>query len=181
MFSAMLPSAKALGIPELLEMVLDHATSQDLLLWQRVNKAWQAAIRSSPRIQERLFFRVREICERVFDKQAVVANPFVKFFAHKSGGIAYLFSDDAFDGKKASHPAASWRQMYLSSPAVTELELFIMSGNDRWKEAGGIVGKFRVTCENGITVGQFADALKEHLTLHVERWQAAGFLVFNIP
>ena len=149
----MLPSTTALGIPELLEMVLDHATPQDLLLWQRVNNAWRAAIQKSPRIQERLFFRIREIYETVSHEEVVVANPFLEFFAEKCGEATYFFSDDAFDGK-ASHPTASWRQMFTSSPAVTKLDASI-----GFKGRG--VG-FRIKCETGMTIGRFADALKEY-------------------
>ena len=138
-------------------MVLDHATPQDLLLWQRVNKAWQAAIQGSLRIQERLFFRIRETCETVPHKRVVVANPFLNFFAHKSSEADYFFLDDAFEGK-ASHPTASWRQMYMRSPVETLFVVGIVL------KQGGLRNGFQFGCETGITIGQFADALKEHIT-----------------
>ena len=169
----MLSSTTALGIPELLEMVLDHATPQDLLLWQRVNKAWQAAIQRSPRIQERLFFRIGETCKTVSRKTVVFANPFLKFFAHESTEFRHNFLDDAFDGK-ASHPTASWRQMYMSSPATTGLDPHMMIG-DRLD-----VG-FWVECETGITIGQFADALKDHVALHRRAGEVSSILVCISP
>ena len=180
MASAMLPSARALVIPELLEMVLDHATPQDLLLWQRVNKAWQAAIRSSPRIQEKLFFRVRKLCNTAFDEKCMIENPYLKSFAHERG-FMYLFFDDAFDRKKASHPTASWRQMYLRSPALTRLEAVRMIDNGYWMEAMAMGVNCPIACETGVTIGQLADALKEYRAHHIEACEVAEFLIRIIP
>lgn len=181
MSSAMLPPTKALGIPELVERVLDYAAPQDLLLWQRVSKVWQAAIRSSPRIQERLFFRVREPCETVLQKGGVVANPFVKTFAFPCIEYRHCFignATNAFDGKKASHPTTSWRQMYLRNPAMTELKAFNMLTGERLMEVTGKVEKFRISCETGITIGQFADTLKERAARHKEIWEITESLPY---
>ena len=172
-------------------MVLDHATPQDLLLWQRVNKAWQAAIRRSPRIQERLFFRIRETCKEVydsksreivlvkntcktvFDKNCVVWNPFLRFFARVGG---HSFSGHAFDGK-ASYPTASWREMYLTSPAMTELRTMMIILGQRRKE--DLYVNFPVACETGITIGQFANALKEHIARHTEASEFIPYFIIS--
>ena len=157
----MLPSTEALGIPELLGMVLGYAAPRDLLLWQRVSKAWQAAIWSSPGIQERLFFRIRETYEKTVGVKHVFANPFVQFFA-ESKGPRWIFLGDAFDGKKASHPTASWRRMQLSSAALTQLEAIMTPVDERCKKMR-VAAQFQITCETGITIGQFADSFKEHV------------------
>ena len=183
----MLPSTTVLGIPELLEMVLDHNTPQDLLLWQRVNKAWQAAIQRSPRVQERLFFRIKEICKKVFDiktctwfgRKYVVANPFLNFFALTTLESRHIFINSAFDGK-ASHPTASWRQMYLSSPALTDLEVIMIFKDQWWKEVRNMSVVCHIACETGITIGQFADALKEHIARHTEASELVDCIVCNI-
>ena len=181
----MLPSTTALGIPELLEMVLEYATPQDLLLWQRVNKAWQGAIRRSPRIQERLFFRISETRETVFGNKRVT-NPFMKFFANPNGEPVYSynsFSDHTFDhavNGKASISTASWRQMYLTNPAVTKLQAtMIITKDDCYKECVGLVGACVIACETGITIGKFADALKEHAAGHTRAGEVVSFLLYS--
>ena len=142
-------------------MVLDYAAPRDLLLWQRVSKAWQAAVWSLPGIHERLFFRIRGKYEKTGRLKHVFANPFVEFFA-ESRGPRWIFLGDAFDGKKASHPTASWRQMHLSSAALTQLEAIMKPADERCKEMG-MAAQFQITCETGITIGQFADSFKEHV------------------
>ena len=69
----MLPSTRTFGVTELLEMILENATPQDLLLWQRVNKMWYEAIQKSPQIQEKLFFRINPLKKE--DKKT--GNPFI--------------------------------------------------------------------------------------------------------
>ena len=172
----MLPSTTALGIPELLEMVLDYAAPQDLLLWQRVNKSWQAAIERSPRFQEKLFFRIRETRKTVSDENCVVWNPFLKFFAHGSIDGWHLFFDDAFDGK-ASHPSASWRRMYFSSPAVTELYTMMKFDDKSRHPLGGLQVHELVSCATGVVLGKVADTLKKHVTHNTEHYQFAKFVV----
>ena len=179
----MLPSTTALGIPELLEMVLDHATPQDILLWQRVNKAWQAAIQRSPRIQERLFFRIKETCKRAFDKKTcprfdrdrVVANPFLKFFASRRRETQHIFYDGTFDGK-ASHPTASWRQMYLSSPALTDLQVVMQFEITSYKEVPVVSAICPIACETGITIGKFADAFEEYIARYTRYGEVILYL-----
>ena len=182
----MRPSTTAFGIPELLEMVLDHATIKDLLLWQRVNKVWQETIRSSPRIQERLHFRLRGTCKTVTGWKWLVGNPFLKRFENKGLWAGGMFSHDAFDGKKASHPTASWRQMHLTSPAMTDLEAILVPGwNGRWVEGLPTVLTvvFRITCVTGITIGQLADTLKEHVACQRAAGKDAKTLLymFQVP
>ena len=179
----MRPSTTALGIPELLEMVLDHATPQDLLLWQRVNKAWQATIQRSPRFQERLFFRTKETWKTMPNRAFLVKNPFLERFENTSGWVTTChFSHDAFDGKKASHPTASWRQMHLSSPAMTDLEAITLPRCNGRVAASTIV-IFRITCMTGITVGQFADTIKEHAAFRGEAGENAEtrLYIFRVP
>ena len=116
------------------------------------------------------FFRITESRKTLSDKNLVVANPFLKIFAKQSRGGEHIFFGHAFHSafnRKASHPTASWRQMYLSTPAVTEIEVSTINGKGRWKEA----------CETGITIGQVADALKEYLAHHTEASGVVGFLV----
>ena len=149
----MLPSTETFGIPELLGMILENAEPRDLLLWQRVNKTWQAAIQRSPRIQEKLYFKV-ESCKDEDDEQRAVLNPFMDVFLHQEcSNIWHWIAKDAFDGK-ASYPTASWQYMLITNPAKTELEFFRRGGHE-----GGLATTFswKIACESGITIGQLAD------------------------
>ena len=163
----MLSSTEAFGVPELLETILENAEPQDLLLWQRVNKTWQATIQRSPRIQEKLFFKVKP-CENDDDEERAVMNPFINLFlVHGSSSCSawphytdcgdWVVADAAFGGK-ASYPTASWRQMAISTPTVTELELHRTAGHARGTAFEHI---WSVTCESGIAVGQLAKRHEE--------------------
>jgi len=52
-------AARALGITELLELVLSHLPIHDLLFAQRVSKTWSLLIKTSGILQESLFFKPR--------------------------------------------------------------------------------------------------------------------------
>ena len=148
--SAMHPSTKTFGIPELLEIILENATPRDLLLWQRVNKSWQAAIKTSPRIQEKLFFRI-EPCKHKYEQNHAMWNPFIESFleAHMDSGCCYEIDPEAFDGRR-SYPTASWKQMFITSPAAIGLRIMIYGSGDI--ELGRAI-----VCRSGITIGQLAD------------------------
>ncbi|OQO10480.1 hypothetical protein B0A48_03777 [Cryoendolithus antarcticus] len=49
-----------LELPELLETVLINLDVKTLLLSQRANKQWKAIIESSPDLQDKLFFKLKE-------------------------------------------------------------------------------------------------------------------------
>ena len=78
----------------------------DLLLWQRFNKAWLAAIQTSPRIraQEKLYFRAK-ICKDENDLEGTVLDPFTYHFFGQSDNAWVCVPEDAFGGK-ASYPTA---------------------------------------------------------------------------
>lgn len=148
-------------------MILENARPQDLLLWQRVNRTWQAAIQRSPPIQEKLFFKVKP-CKNKDEKKRAVLNPFMDLFLiHGSStcsawpyytdcGIRVV-ADDAFGGK-ASYPTASWRQMLISAPAITELKLhktMAYEGGTAWEYS------WSIACKSGIAVGELAKCHEE--------------------
>ena len=146
-------------------MILEDATPYDLLLWQRVNKTWQAAIQRSPQFQEKLYFRDK-ICEDENIQDRTVLNPFMnKLFIRKSFHSWLFMAEGAFSGK-ASCPTASWRQMLITRPAITELQIFRNADlrsakllDPGWSNACRI-GYMTVACESGVTMGQLADAQK---------------------
>ena len=158
----MFPSTKTFDIPKLLKTILEYATAtpQDLLIWQRVNKSWQAAIQRSPRIQETLFLKVKT-CKEVCDDERAVLNPFMEVFAKHMNKDYWLFTTHAFTGK-ASCPTASYTQMFITSPAVTELEIIVFEeGCESDLVSGSIVS------QTGITFGRVAECQMEGTDIYL--------------
>lgn len=152
--SAMHPSTKTFGIPELLEVILENATSQDVLLWQRVNKMWQTAIKTSPRIQGKLFYNIEpRKDEKGLDH--AIWNPFMKSDEVKlinSGGCRGI-GQLTINGKR-SYPTASWKQMLITSPAAVGMRTIVDDGENTY------IGK-PIVCGSGITIGQLVDLQAE--------------------
>ncbi|KAM0797328.1 hypothetical protein BDR22DRAFT_975454 [Usnea florida] len=157
--SAMHPSTRTFGIPELLEIILEYGIPRDVLLWQRVNKTWQTAIKSSPRIQEKLFFR-NEPCKDKTEQTHAIWNPFTESFLvdNMSSECCRWIVPHSFDGK-SSYPTASWKQMYITSPAVIGLRTIIYSSED-------IEHARPIVCRSGITISQLAEFEAEVIAAH---------------
>ena len=156
----MLPSTNTFDIPELLEMILDHAAPEDLFLWQRVNKTWQAAIQGSPRLQEKLFFRVNT-CKNTTEQKCVAWNPFLDLFTMETNGATYasrIF--DRYVVEEMTRWLGPCKRMFVTSPSVTELEfehhemIFEMNCFER-------ISKKSIRCETGITIGLLLRHMKE--------------------
>lgn len=160
--SIMFPSTKIFGTPKLLQMILEYATArpQDLLIWQRVNKAWQEAIQKSPRIQETLFLTVKA-CKDVCDDEPAVLNPFMDVFSEHKNEDFWLFPCHAFMGK-ASCLTASYTGMFITSPAVTELEIIVFQEGCEFDLVHG-----SVVSKTGITFGQVAECQMEGTDIYL--------------
>lgn len=163
----MLPSTETFGIPELLEMILEIATPKDLLLWQRVNTKWHATIQRSPRIQEKLFFRARP-CKNAHEQKHAVLNPFMDLFFvkdYRSRPTSLCpIANDVFDGK-ASYPTASWKLMFTTSPALTDMSITCADGKK--------INIFSnvVLCRSGITIGQLVDSHEKESVPHADYYK----------
>ena len=165
----MLPSTETFAIPELLDMIFEHARHQDLLLWQRVNKTWHAALQQSPRIQEKLHFRIRP-CKDKYEQKSVIWNPLMESLSCTLSMYSCEVPKDAF-GANAYYPTASWKQMFVTSPTVTELSMHLVL----LSRAGHLLGRDLpfgkaklIACETGITIGQIADAQKRELARYAD-------------
>lgn len=137
-----------LGVTELLEMILENATPNDLFLWQRVNETWQAAIQTSPRLQEKLSIGIR-VCKDEDEQRSAVWTPFMELFIEYHKSDYHFISEDAFGGK-ASYPTASWKQMSVTSPAITALQVSLTRTETR------VMYYHKLVCESGVTLGQLA-------------------------
>ena len=165
----MSPSSKTFGIPELLEMILEYATPQDVLLWQRVNKTWHAIIQKSTLLQEKLYFRIKP-CKNVTEQHDAIWNPFTELlFARDSRDYSpYMFrlpiGNDAFSGK-ANYPTASWKRMLMTSPATTWMRVYKLYEKSSCDCS--------VACESGVTIGKLAETV-EGLNVNYAGYEKGG-------
>lgn len=147
-------------------MVLEYASPHDLLLWQRVNKMWHAVIQRSPRLQEKLYFRIKT-CKNMDEQYTADWNPFTDLLFTQSYGCTKCglsVTPDAFGGK-ANYPTASWKRMLMTSPATTSMSLWMGDcdySNNMWHISQTI------DCGSGITIGQLADTLDEANVHHAD-------------
>ncbi len=140
-------------------MILESATPHDLLLWQRVNKTWQAAIQRSPRIQEKLFFKIRP-CKDEHEEESVVWNPITEIFFERNHCDQPVIAEDTFNGK-GSYPTASWKQMSLTSPAITALYIWLVRSGGPGEPFASIMCEETIVCESGVTLGQLANTQEQ--------------------
>ena len=143
---------KVFGTTELFEMILLHLSPQDLLLSQRVSKEWQAAVKTSHRIQTKLFFRAEKFTDH--HRGSALLNPFHHHFLVRNNRYIYSL-EDAFEGK-ASCPHASWRQMFLTSPAIEELQTLMIFYFGEEPDYNWLIGR-----TSGIRLGDLVEVEKE--------------------
>ena len=170
----MSPSTDTFGIPELLlEMILEYATPQDVLLWQRVNHKWHAVIQKSTSLQEKLYFCIKP-CKDQIEQHDAAWNPFTELLISRNYSpdmCCFSIGNDAFSGK-ANYPTASWKRMLITSPATTWMMIDKYSCNsNKW-----LCGK-AVVCESGITIGRLAQTL-EGLNVDCASYEDRRFIGF---
>lgn len=169
----MVSSTQTLDIPELLENILVFASPRDLLQRQRVSKTWQAAIQSSPRIQEKLFYKVKP-CKDMCDKKTLVENPFMDLLSKPVSEPHYRYFpltivNQASNGK-ASYERASWKQMFLTSPAVTTIGMIVFGMSDNGRQ-----GVRSIECKTGVTFGQLADLQQNEISINADCYDIEFF------
>lgn len=130
-----MPSAqdRAFDIPELVEAILAQLSPRDLLLSQRISRNFQTVIKSSPRLQQTLFFRPAPF--KGPDKwtlNPLLRKHFVPWFVTSESrwGFPDYESLEALEWnanaqKRAAflHPNASWRRMLVVQPPPQELRV----------------------------------------------------------
>ena len=94
------------------------------------------------------------------EQKSVVWNPLMEFFLCILDAHSCVIARKTF-GAEAYYPTASWKRMFVTSPAITEMKpklIFEMGHHDlRQRNVKPIV------CESGITIGHIADASKWEL------------------
>jgi hypothetical protein len=130
----MLPARiRVFDIPELVEAILVHLPPRDLLLSQRISRTFQTAIKSSPRLQQTLFFRPIPVKgPGDWTLNPLLRNPFLPWFVILESRWQLpdyetfeLLDCNANEQKRAAfmHPNASWRRMLVIQPPPQYLRI----------------------------------------------------------
>ena len=110
------------NMPEILEMILDYAGLLDLLVWQRVNRLFKAAIQRSP-FQRKLFMESDvEWIDSEHLTQCFELNPFlgrIGISLDWDQGMCY-FRMPLNLSPVSKAIGASWRRMYIAKPVFSE-------------------------------------------------------------
>lgn len=166
---------RVLAIPELLETILQYLPLRELLLNQRVSTAWQATTTKSPTLQQQLHYR-----DTVCDVDPVHTS------IEWSMSYTWTTTDDRTrlpkdwlapqchsDGTKEDLVKQSWYGMFVTRPAVSEIQVDFFATQDlaemmsREGKPSGIV-----TNPNGVTMGQLKET--EWIDKEVQRRCAKG-------
>ncbi|MCJ1452028.1 hypothetical protein MMC28_002368 [Mycoblastus sanguinarius] len=107
-------------IPEILEIIIFHLPEQDLLLLQRVNKTWLDIIKTSPHLQQKLFYTA-SVLESAKSVAKIKWNPFLRHFMKCRGQrLAHQKVElDVVTIAQADYPTASWKNMFFTQPAAS--------------------------------------------------------------
>ena len=113
--------SKVFGITELLETVLTHLPARDLLMCECINKTWHAVIKKSNTLQEKLFYRCHPVTlSKDMDKLDLEINPFFLLVQRRWSCVTKK-EKGANGFEDLDYPEASWKNMYLSRPAVCKM------------------------------------------------------------
>lgn len=156
----MAASNKVFNIPELLESILDHGLAKDLLLQQRVNKTWQGVIQGSSSIRRKLHYDEDSEFKEVEweEPDRIRWNPLMtSFWVGREQQMMCCQEVDLEVIRKFDFPSASWKAMYITSPAMKTVTL--RSGNY-------ILGT--LYSMSGVTIGKLAETQQEGSSLRID-------------
>jgi len=158
----MLASTKTFDITELRERILLHATQQDLFLWQRINTKFRDTIKDH-QCQKELFLEAELYEESMGPMHGVLTwNPIIDLFWEPCALLntmefrnIVMSANPRGKVKLLDRPFASWKAMFVSSPAVISLPLTMVLS---YKYAT-VTRSSQVTSVNGVTMGDLATFL----------------------
>lgn len=171
-------------MPEVLEMILLKLPTQDLLInAQRVNSDFRDIIANSPKLQQKLFFRLKP----TDSPTKVRINPFLeKFFpTFLSSKLSYGKDLHKFEETADEHitevyerEEASWRRMLLAQPPLLELQISLCTGYGKSSET-----KALIWAEDGIKMGLLYDTVENFYCLTndaVQQWDSHYFIYWYL-
>jgi len=152
-------SIRVFGVPELLEMILDHMAMEDVLLQQRVSVGWHEIFRGSSHLQEKFFFKARELSFEDRQTLRIEWNPLLAqmftsrrpWLSSHRGVIQDSVLRSQIENLLNAHQAeASWRRICMTSCHASILCKFTTDL--------GII-KIRIWKASEATMGAFFDFL----------------------
>lgn len=199
----MTPAERVLGIPELLELILDYADNMDILCWQRVDRGWQSVIQNSPRIQDKIYLRfaVHEPMTSVsvncrgavnaYEWNPLIFQPgrfrlldpfwTVILAPHDQdpGGESIKLSIKTLQDLRLGYAEASWKEIFVAKPPLQQAMF-------TWCDTDCQVIDFKTVCsEGGIKLKDLCQAHKQHLlraseTAPTVQWDGDGYLCIQL-
>lgn len=174
-------SQRTFGIAELLEAILVQLPPEDVLLAQRVSKDWQATIKTSKELQEKLFFR--PISSQIFDRsrygdgkwrdietQEEVQprwNPLLERLYDQLFLRVHTPQIEDLPTSAWQRPEASWRKMLRSQPPSRGV-LVIRTNEDDVFERDGVTSRFweedEIPLDESHTWGDFVRLEEDDVT-----------------
>ncbi|KAK3642791.1 hypothetical protein LTR56_010615 [Elasticomyces elasticus] len=164
--------ASMLDVPELLENVLLYLPLRDIIQAQRVSKHWLDSIKSSPRIQQALFFRpkptqVRQTACPVIGLQVI--NPegwSEEAHAIPTTGVDIIMGPGSTEYKVAQAvETSSLGRMLIRQPPVYEMDIS--------PDMLSFHASLHVHNDKGVTVMDVGKLLQEHVR-HCETCKTAS-------
>ncbi|KAF1995172.1 hypothetical protein P154DRAFT_526545 [Amniculicola lignicola CBS 123094] len=126
--------SRVLNTPELLEAILLQLPERDILLAQQVSRTFQAAITSSPALQQALFFREVPFKDpKIWKVNPLLREHFLPWFVISRNKwqlpdhSILERMDWARDHQRRRaflRPTASWRKMLVTQPPAKKLEVY---------------------------------------------------------
>lgn len=146
-------STEVFNMYELVSLIFEHTATYDLLVYQRLNKTSQALIKDTPLFQAKLFLKV-ELSTDSHVNKVRGWNPFINLLCKNKCKEASKCFEISGEGLKAfDRPTASWSSMFLSNPALTEVEVCVWGGCKP--------RELSIKSDTGVTIGLLAETQKE--------------------
>ncbi len=195
----MTTAQRVLGIPELLELILEYADDMNVFCWQRVDRAWRHVVQNSHRIQDKIHFRsaVRETIpsEEFSDREAIDDyewNPIMFELGRHvfddalwNTGIPIRYQDGHWSSPPLSVKAlqdlsrgnaeASWKGIFVAKPPLQQAIII-------WRNPNCVVvDTIQLCSEGGIKLEDLCQVHKQHLlrasqTAPKVQWIGDGYL-----
>ena len=115
--------AKVFNIPELLTFILANTPPISLLQLQRVNRIWYDAIRASPELQSKLFFKA-DLCDMDSDIEDFEWNPFCSLYSEQPSDFRDCCAEmRAQEMMRRMQKPDSWKAMHITKPSSTQVRV----------------------------------------------------------
>ncbi|CAK3800352.1 Hypothetical predicted protein [Lecanosticta acicola] len=162
------PGAEVVGTYELLEQIMLDLRRRDIILAQRVSKAFKAVYDKSHKVQQRLPMRLPPPGQTVFHATPTSQLGPVNYLAWNFRGDHHILKICHFQGRRNSGSAASWRSVVLGLPEVPSNSYGVLSDPSH-RPNFAVANKLRSKLTGNLTLGELADLLSEYIGAEYSR------------